>query len=596
MGLAVRDFGTSDISKAQPIFSPLTLPPAPSQTRLANGAPGPKYWQNRSDYDLEVTLDTGTQMVKGSMTLRYTNNSPDVLKTLVLQNEQNTGTIDRFDQVVGAKSVALIPRKPGGDEYMLQVVLAEPLRPGKTATFQVAWHFEMPPGGGYRMGRDKNLYEVAQWYPRPSVYDDVKGWNMESYATNAEFYLDYGDYHLEVTLPAGFIVAATGTLDNPKDVLTATQMARLAQAATADTVIHIITQAELENGTARPTTQGMLTWKFHAKNTRDAAWATAPNYQWDATQWHGILAHAFYRPSQAAAWSDAADQTRMSIQEYSERWFPYPYPQATAVEGPVPGMEYPMLAMEAGGESKTGLYSVLTHEVGHNWFPMIVGSNERMHAWMDEGFNTFINTFSEARRYPAGGDQAARITRTPFNGQQTTIETGNPTGNGDGAQYFGTAAMLQMLRRDVLGEAVFDTAFKTYIKRWAFKHPTPMDFFRTMENVSGRKLDWFWRECFLESPVFDQAIDSVTQTTQGSTTTVTVQYGNKGRAVFPLLVQFTFSDGTTQNKTYPVDVWQKNTNTYSVSSKFDKTVRTIEIDPGHHLPDADSTNNRWTTK
>jgi hypothetical protein len=513
---------------------------------------------------------------------------------LWFQTEQSTEVIDRFDQMVGAKSVSLAQQHPADDVLELQVTLAEPLKPGKTATFHVEWHFKVP-NGGLRMGRDKTLYEIAQWYPRPNVYDDVKGWNTESYTTNAEFYLDYGDYNLEVTLPAGYIVAATGTLDNPKEVLTATEIARLAQAAKVDTVIRIVTQDELTSGAARPTKDGMLTWKFHAKNTRDAAWAAAPDYQWDATNWHNILAQSYYRPSTAANWIDAADQARMSVQEYSERWYPYPYPQVSVVEGPVYGMEYPMLAMEANTNSQPGLYGVVTHEVGHNWFPMIVGSNERMHAWMDEGFNTFINSFSEARRYPAKGDQSARIGHETFVGNGPILETGKPTGNSDGAQYFKTAYMLQLLRVDVLGPDIFDKAFRTYIQRWAYKHPTPMDFFRTMEDVSGRKLDWFWRECFLEAPRFDQAIDSVTQTVQGTETHVTVAYANRGRAVFPLLVRFTFSDSTTQDVTHPADVWRANPASYTMSYTFhNKTVRRIELDHDRHLPNARRAISTWT--
>jgi len=256
-----------------------------------------------------------------------------------------------------------------------------------------------------------------------------------------------------------------------------------------------------------------------------------------------------------------------------------------------------MFAMNGDDPSQPELYSTLTHEVGHNWFPMIVGSNERMHAWMDEGFNTFINSFSEARRYPAQGDQDARIGHKAFAGNGSILETGQPTGNSDAAQYFKTGRVLQLLRRDVLGQDVFDKAFKTYIQRWAYKHPTPMDFFRTMEDVSGRKLEWFWRECFLEAPRFDQSVDSVLQTVQGTDTHVTVTYGNKGRAVMPLLVRFTFSDNTTQDVVYPADVWKANPASYTASYTFPKkTVSRIALDPDAHLPDADQTNNVWTAR
>jgi hypothetical protein len=336
----------------------------------------------------------------------------------------------------------------------------------------------------------------------------------------------------------------------------------------------------------------MVTWKFHAKNVRDAAWCASPQYQWDATSWHGILAQSYYRTAAAQQWHEAADMVRMSIQEYSERWYPYPYPQASAAEGPIGGMEYPMLSMDGSG----GDYSTITHETGHNWFPMIVGSNERMHTWMDEGFNTFINTFSEARRSPSEGDQAARIGRWVAEGDGDVLEDGTIKGN-SGPQYDKTAKVLEVLRRDVMGPDVFDKAFRSYIKRWAYKHPTPMDFFRTMADGYGHNLDWFWRECFLESPKFDQSIDSVSQTVQGTETHVSVTYGNKGRMVMPLLVRFTFSDGTTQNVTYPADVWRANSASYTVSYSFPKkTVSGIVLDPDTHLPDANRSNNTWSTK
>ena len=261
-------------------------------------------------------------------------------------------------------------------------------------TFEVAWHFMVPVDGSGRMGRDGTLYELAQWYPRLCVYDDVYGWNTDPYLGQGEFYLDYGDYTLSVTIPAGYIVAATGSLENPREVLTATEIDRLAKAVKSDKPVAIVTAEELQNGKARPTTAGMLTWKFQAKNVRDVAWTASPNYQWDASGWHGIIAQAYYRPSATDPWGhgEAADEARMSIQEYSERWFQYPWPQISAVEGPVGGMEYPMLAMEDRNPDKYSLYSVVTHEIGHNWFPMIVGSNERLHYWQDEGLNTFITS------------------------------------------------------------------------------------------------------------------------------------------------------------------------------------------------------------
>ena len=417
------------------IFAPLQLP-ADDLVRTASGAPGARYWQNRADYDIRASLDTAARTLRGELTLRYTNNSPDTLHYIWIETEQNAfrdnslnslifppnsrfgaknfqggDLIDRFEQVLAGAAKAASRRvklQLRDNETTTKVDLSEPLAPGKTATFDIAWHFLVPEHGADRMGRDGALYELAQWYPRMSVYDDVRGWNTEPYLGQGEFYLDYGDYNVAVTVPAGYIVAATGALQNPAEVLTPTEISRLAAAAKSATPVRIVTADELKSGAARPRLTGTMTWRFAARNVRDAVWAASPDYQWDASSYKNSMAFAYYRPAAAFNWDDAADQARMSIMEYSERWFPYPWPQISAVEGPISGMEYPMLAMEDVSKDKFGLYNVVTHEIGHQWFPMIVGSNEREYMWQDEGFNTFINTFSEARRYPQNGDQMAR--------------------------------------------------------------------------------------------------------------------------------------------------------------------------------------------
>ena len=634
---AARDahFDTTGVGDTS-IFAPLGLPPG-NEFRSGSGAPGPRYWQQRADYDLRATLDTATKSLRGELTLRYTNNSPDTLHFIWVQVEQNAfranslnsfvfpaesrfgarnfeggDVIDRFEQVIGApargnaggRHEALRTRTEG---TIMKVDLAEPLAPGRMGTFDVAWHFAIPEHGADRMGRDGPLYELAQWYPRMNVYDDVRGWNTEPYLGQGEFYLEYGTYTLQVTVPAGYIVAATGTLENPREVLTATEIARLAQAAKSDSVVRIITAAELQSGAARPRKTGTATWRFAANDVRDVVFAASPDYQWDASSWKGILANAYYRPSAVDTWKDAADMARMSILEYSTRWFQYPYPQISAVEGPISGMEYPMLAMENKSADKYDLYNVITHEIGHMWFPMIVGSNERMHMWQDEGFNTFINTFSEARRYPEKGDQMQRAAgERGYVEQAMKMNVDQPIEiNPDriNPQLLGLAAYvkpsvgLQLLRQEILGPAAFDDAFQTYIRRWAYRHPTPTDFFRTMEDVSGKRLDWFFREWFLENPHFDQAIDSVVTEQHGDSALVAVLYGNRARGVLPIRVRFTFSDGTTEDFDYPAEVWSTNTTHYVREYAFaGKKVRKIELDPEHRLVDLDRSNNVWNAK
>ena len=614
------------------MFAPLHLPPG-NVFRSGSGAPGARYWQQRADYDLKATVDTATKVLRGDLVLRYTNNSPDTLRFLWMQLEQNAfasgslnafvfpaesrfgarsfeggDVIDRLEQQLGGsgrgastRRVALKTRVEG---TVMKVDLAEPLAPGRTATLSIAWHFSIPEHGADRMGREGALYEIAQWYPRLNVYDDVRGWNTEPYLGQGEFYLEYGDYTLEVTVPAGYVVAATGALQNPRDVLTASQISRLAQAARSDTVVRVITAAELQNGTARPRKTGTMTWRFAAQNVRDVVFAASPDYQWDATSWKGIMAYAYYRPSAVETWKDGADMARTSIAEYSERWFPYPYPQITAVEGPISGMEYPMVAMENKSADKYDLYNVVTHEIGHMWFPMIVGSNERMHMWQDEGFNTFINTFAEARRYPERGDQLQRasgerklVEQYMEHGVDEPLEINpdriNPQVLGENA-YVKTSVGLQLLRQEILGPAAFDDAFRTYAQRWAFKHPTPTDFFRSMEDVSGRRLDWFWREWFFMNPHFDQALDSVVTAQKGDTTLVGVLYGNHARGVLPIRARFTFTDGTTRDFAYPAEVWSTNTRFYPREYAFvGKKLAKIELDPEQRLVDIDRSNNLW---
>jgi hypothetical protein len=517
------------------------------------------------------------------------------------RNFEGGDVIERFNEVVGTKKTALKTRVEG---TVMKVDLATPLAPGKMTTFDVAWHFNIPEHGADRMGRDGSLFELAQWYPRLCVYDDLRGWNTEPYLGQGEFYLEYGDFNVAITVPAGYIVASTGTLQNGAEVLTPAETSRLAQAAKSDTPVHIITQQDLQNGAARPRKTGTMTWHFAAKSVRDAVWAAAPDYLWDASSYQGHMAFAYYRPSATETWKDAADMARMSIMEYSERWYPYPYPQISAVEGPISGMEYPMLAMETKSADKYDLYNVVTHEIGHMWYPMIVGSNERMHMWQDEGFNTFINYFSEARRYPEKGSYEQRVAHDrqmveqfmshnydePLEVQPDRI---NPNLLGENA-YVKTAVGLAQLRDEILGPQAFDEAFREYTRRWAFKHPSPADFYKTMEDVSGKRLDWFFREWFIENAHFDVGIDTLVQKQVGGVDSVGVRYRNYARGVLPILVKFTFSDGTTQDYAYPAEVWSTNPLYYDRFYDFrGKTVTKVQIDPDNRIVDIDRDNNVW---
>jgi hypothetical protein len=481
---------------------------------------------------------------------------------------------------------------------MMYLDLPRALPPGGKTVLELSYGFNVPEHGADRMGRDGSLYEIAQWYPRLAVYDDVHGWNTDQYLGQGEFYLEYGDIDYEVTVPAGYVVAGTGVLQNPADVLTAAQRGRLAVALKSDTTVHIITAQELASGAARAERDGSLTWRFKAENVRDAAWAASPEYVWDASGWEGVLAQAYYRPSAVGTWKEAAQMSRYSIQEYSTRWFSYPYPQISAVEGPVSGMEYPMVAMEAKGESGPDLYNVVTHEIGHMWYPMVVGSDERRYAWMDEGFNTFINTFSEEaywkrndgpvrqreRQLVIGIDQmpTAQPILTPANRYRTSD-------NLLSLAYVKPSIALLTLRNKVLGAQVFDTAFREYTRRWAFKHPQPADFFRTIEDVSGRDLAWFWRGFFYTTAALDQSVEAVKEDSAGATQVTLV---NLGDAVMPVELELGYEDGTTELIKLPVEIWYGG-NRYVYEAKPGKTVVSARVNPDATLPDAVPANDSW---
>src|SRR5437016_4999905 len=408
-------------------FRRLALPAA-NTIRTGAGTPGPSYWQQRADYTIRATLDTGAHTLAGRETIRYTNHSPDTLRYVWVQVDQNLYredsrgaalnppgarfagggfvggyTIEQFSAVRRSAGQGQTLRKVAlrttVNGTLLRADLGEGLAPGGTATFEVAYHFQIPEHGSDRMGREQYpegwLYELAQWYPRMAVYDDVRGWNTEQYLGQGEFYLEYGDFDVELTVPRSFVVVATGTLLNPVEVLTTAERTRLAQALRSDSTTPIITKTEAGQTSTRPPGRSLtLTWHFGARNVRDVAWAAAPNFIWDASGWDGILIQAVYPPEANSDWQNATAYSRHTIKHYSEKWFHYPYSIATNVAGPVGGMEYPMIVFCGDRAGGRGLFDVTTHELGHQWFPMVVGSNERLYAWMDEGFNTFINIYS----------------------------------------------------------------------------------------------------------------------------------------------------------------------------------------------------------
>jgi hypothetical protein len=470
---------------------------------------------------------------------------------------------------------------------------------GSAVTISMKYSFRVPEHGSDRMGRDSSLYEVAQWFPRIAVYDDVRGWNTDPYLGQGEFYLEYGDFDYSVTVPAGYVVAGSGVLQNPDDVLTGEQRRRLAKAAGSSDVVPIIGRTEAAAAKIR-IVPGTRTWRFRAQHVHDVAWAAAPDFRWDATSWNGILTQAYYQfPKSGKAWEDAAEQTQWTIRQYSELFFPFPYPQATSVAGPVGGMEYPMFVMVGyGNDDPASIFGTINHEHGHEWFPMIVGSNERRYAWMDEGFNTYINTFALEARYPGQNVYAGYIKNwadAVSKGIQSPLMTApdniDPAALG-AIGYRKPAAVLLTLRNHVVGAETFDQAFREYIRRWAFKHPTPGDFFRSIENVAGEDLSWFWRGFFYTTDVLDIGIDNVTSRASEGQTFATITLRRNTSIPFPVRLRVAYGDGSTQDFSLPVNIWARG-NHFDAVVPVRRAVTGVRLWPDPSVPDWNSSNDTW---
>ena len=598
-------------------FRPLQLP-APNEYRTGSGRPGPKYWQQRADYRIAATLDTVRREIRGRETVHYTNNSPDELSYVWMYLEQNicsrTSVTEKLDQpplaFLGSSfdfscrgfdgGVSLTRVSVGGRVVRpkvygttMRLELPRPLAPGGALDIQVAWSFPVPDYGAGRMGRDGALYEIAQWYPRMAVYDDVRGWNHEPYIGAGEFYLEYGSFDVSITLPANYIVAATGTLRNPEAVLTAQQRQRLEMARRSVVPVAVITASEAGQP-PRPRPGGQLTWRFTADSVRDFAFAASPDFRWDASSSHGTMVHTFYRPS-APEWEEANRMVREAVRYFSEQWHPYPYPQISSVEGPVEGMEYPMLTFDPRSPSREERHWVLAHELGHQWMPMLVGSNERLYPWMDEGFNTFID-LGAAAGYFAGTGYGDSIETNPLRlskdhavpGEQPLISRPVEVKDLFWTGYQKPALMLQILRHEVLGKDRFDHAFREYLEAWAYRHPTPADFFRIMRDASGMDLDWFWRDWIFTTARLDQAVDSVGTVDGGQK----IYLANRGTMTLPLEMDIIYGDGSTERIRLPVEMWNLGPR-FAYRVRDARAVKRVVVDPRRALPDIDRANNEW---
>jgi hypothetical protein len=538
--------------------------PTPNEYRTASGAPGHKYWQQRADYVISAELDDEKQRITGTETVTYINNSPDSLNYLWMQLDQNlfakdsdayrTQTSQGLDRVplelldslltrpdfdggykIGAvKDAKGLPLAHTVVKTMMRIDLKTPLAPGQSVTFSVDWSYNINDADklGGRSGyeyfpKDKNyIYEIAQWFPRMAAYTDYTGWQHKQFLGSGEFTLEFGNYKVSLTVPNDHVVGATGVLQNPKEVLTPEQIKRFEAAKTAKEPVVIVTQDEAKAAEqGKPT--GKKTWVFQAENVRDFAFASSRKFIWDAmghnVEGNKVMAMSYYPKEGNPLWEKYSTHAIIhTLNVYSRYSLNYPYPTAISVNGPVGGMEYPMICfngprpLEDGtysARTKYGLISVIIHEVGHNFFPMIVNSDERQWTWMDEGLNTFLQYLAEQEwetNYPSQRGEPQNITAYMKSENQVPIMT-----NSESVLQFGNnayakpATALNILRETVLGRELFDFSFKQYSQRWKFKRPEPADFFRTMEDASGVDLDWFWRGWFYSTDHVDISIEGV---------------------------------------------------------------------------------------
>ncbi len=684
-------WGEPDQTRYDPAaaFAPNFFPFPGNAVRAADGAPGPAYWQNRADYQVEAALDPKSCEITGQVTIDYVNNSPVALPFLWLELDQN---IDRQDS--RANRMSQPGRERSGQNgfhfqsverfqrgqwlranYVvcgtrMQVRLHHPLPPsGGKLRLRVSYNYRLlTSGGGGRSGilqtKNGRIFEVSYWYPRMCVFDDVRGWNTLPFLGEGEFYLDYGNIDYRVTVPRDMIVAGAGRLLNPNEVLTPTEIRRLQEASCSDQTVFIRRPdrafgvrlssaaspsncpcgktpggaagsvrkrrktaalqnlAETRSAPRHPVNAarqgescGQVTWHFHMDHTRDVAWAASRAFVWDAARINlpgdrHALAMSFYPVESGGngSWGRATEYLKNSVEIFSRHWFVYPYPVAVQVAGRVGGMEFPGLTFDGWKAKEKSLWSVLSHEIGHTWFPMVVGSDERRDAWMDEGFNTFIDVYAseqfnhgeyapkrDGEYAPRGGNPAEEIVpvmQTPNIPPIMSLADAFPGRDLHPVEYFKTAFGLVLLREVILGHDRFDYAFRRYIADWAFKHPTPWDFFRAMDNGAGEDLSWFWRGWFEHNWQLDQAVESVKYAKGNPADGAEITIANLRRLPMPVLAEITEANGATQRIRLPVETWEHGgTHTFRVNTTH--KLKSVILDPDHVLPDVNRANNVW---
>jgi len=622
-------------------FAPLSLREPVNRYRSGSGAPGPDYWQNRVDYTIKASLDVDAKTLTATEVLTYTNNSPDALPSLWVQLDQNIykvesrasiagggrrgrsagmhtdGYVIDAVEIGGAKAWSKLPYVVSDTRMNLH--LPTPLKgSGAKVKVRIAYHYTVPGvfGGRTSWVATKNgpIFDIAQWFPRMAVYDDLRGWDTLPYL-GQEFYLEYGDIDYAITVPSGMMVMGGGVLKNPLEVLTPPQRARLAQAARSDATVMIRTPEEVAKEAASPAPGGTKTWRYHFANTRDVAFSASRAFIWDAARINlpggkTALAESVYPVESQGdgAWGRSTEYTKDAVEHFSQRWFPYPYPTAWSIAGGSSGMEYPGMAFDGIGDKGKALFWITAHEIGHTWFPMTVGSNERRDAWIDEGFNTFIDTFEsdefkggvfgpkrDGEYAPGGGNPVDEIQSVlndpdavPILSRADTI----PEKYRHPVTYFKSALGLRLLRDVILGPDRFDPAFRKFISDWAFKHPSPSDFFRTMASEGGEDLDWWWRGWYVNNWKLDLAVVDVAYIDGDPSKGAGVTVESLDKLVMPSVLEVRYEDGRTARLNLPVETFiQRSRSTIGVPAG---KIASVVLDPDHVLPDGDRSNNTFT--
>lgn len=601
------------------------------ETRTMSGKPGSGYWQQWTNYDIDVELVPADTLIKGSSLITYYNNSPDTLNQLFMELAQNmhksgvvrntpaevTGGINLHQVEAGNTPLQEMQSVRAQQGYLVDgtLMVLRPgtvLAPGDSIQIEVTWDFKIPQqGASGRMGySEDNLFYIGYWYPKMRVYDDVNGWFTDQFKGNAEFYHGFGNYTVDITAPEQWMIASTGHLTNAREVLKNEIYQRLQKAHNSDEIVHVVTKEDFGDVT-ESTGNGTLTWTFKADKVRDFAFSATRESMWDATrsrvddrdgdgQADYVAINAIYRDS-APLWTDGAEFTRHAITALSETTgLAYPWPHMTSVEGGGiigGGMEFPMMTIigDYNGRPAQSLYAVIAHELAHMWVPMQVSNNERRYAWMDEGTTTFNEAQSKKDYYPGNDFEQSdfqsylQITGTDLEGPIMRWSDYHYNGFAYGIASYPKPASMLVALRGVLGEETFQQAFESFLSRWRYRHPYPWDLFNTFEDVSGRDLDWFWRSWYFETWVLDQAVGNV-QTTDNGTQIVIEDHG---QAPMPTTVAITLADGTTLSREIPVETWLKGATQTTLTVDSASEVTKVVIDPEQKFPDANRINNSW---